>query len=59
MTDKLYKDFGKQIENLTLVSSSGGAYEVDVDGTLVYSKLATKRHATYPEVRNAIRALYR
>ena len=34
MTDKLYKDFGKQIENLTLVSSSGGAYEVDVDGTI-------------------------
>lgn len=57
MTEKLYQDFGKQIEELTLVSSSGGAYEVDVDGTLVYSKFATKRHATYPEVRDAIRAM--
>ncbi len=57
MTEKLYQDFGKQIEDLTLVSSSGGAYEVNVDGTLVYSKFATKRHATYPEVRDAIRAM--
>lgn len=57
MTDKLYKEFGKQISNLTLVTSSGGAYEVEVDGNLVYSKLATKRHATFPEVRDAIRAL--
>ena len=57
MTDKLYKDFGKQIKNLTLVTSSSGAYEVVVDGNLVYSKKATRRHATYPEVRDAIRAL--
>ena len=57
MTDKLYKDFRDQIEALTLISSSGGVYEVEVDGHLVYSKKATKRHATYPEVRDAIRAL--
>ena len=57
MTDKLYKDFRDKIEALTLISSSGGAYEVKVDGHLVYSKKATKRHATYSEVRDAIRAL--
>lgn len=57
MTDKLYKEFGKQIKNLTLISGEGGAFEVEVDGNLVYSKRKTRRHATFPEVKRAILAL--
>lgn len=57
MTDQLYEEFGEQIEEVTLISGSGGAFEVEVDGTLVYSKRATRRHATFDEVRDAIRAL--
>ncbi|MSR06201.1 MAG: SelT/SelW/SelH family protein [Gemmatimonadetes bacterium] len=33
-----------------LVQSSGGAFEVTVDGTLIYSKLQTGRHAKPGEV---------
>jgi len=33
-----------------LIESSGGAFEVTVDGRLVYSKFATGRHATHEEI---------
>lgn len=39
-----------------LVESSGGAFEVTVDGTLVYSKLQTGRHAKPGEVLKLITA---
>jgi len=33
-----------------IIESSGGAFEVTVDGDLIYSKLRTGRHATHEEV---------
>ncbi|MFQ5688827.1 MAG: SelT/SelW/SelH family protein [Gemmatimonadota bacterium] len=36
------------------LESSGGVFEVTVDGRLVYSKRATGRHATHEEVFEAI-----
>ncbi|PYP11238.1 MAG: hypothetical protein DMD59_03310 [Gemmatimonadetes bacterium] len=38
-----------------LVQSSGGVFEVDVDGRRVYSKKSTKRHAEPGEVVRLIR----
>jgi len=38
-----------------LVQSSGGVFEVDVDGRRVYSKKSTKRHAESGEVLRLIR----
>jgi selT/selW/selH-like putative selenoprotein len=37
-----------------LVESSGGLFEVTVDGKLVFSKKATRRHAEPGEVLKAI-----
>jgi selenoprotein W-related protein len=37
------------------VPSSGGRFEVTVDGRLVYSKVATRRHAEPGEVVKLIR----
>jgi selT/selW/selH-like putative selenoprotein len=37
-----------------LVESSGGLFEVTVDGNLVFSKKALRRHAEPGEVLNAI-----
>jgi len=37
-----------------LVESSGGAFEVTVDGTLVFSKLRLGRHPREGEVRTLI-----
>jgi selT/selW/selH-like putative selenoprotein len=40
-----------------LVQSSGGLFEVSVDGQLVFSKNATRRHAAPGEVVQAIEQL--
>jgi selenoprotein W-related protein len=39
---------------IRLLESSGGLFEVTVDGTLVFSKKATRRHAQPGEVVQAI-----
>lgn len=37
-----------------MVPSGGGVFEVTVNGDLVFSKKATKRHPTYSDVRTAL-----
>jgi selenoprotein W-related protein len=46
----LLKHFEPEIESLTLIPSDGGRYEVTVNDKLIYSKLATGRHAEPNEV---------
>jgi len=43
--------------SVELIQSSGGVFEVTVEGRLVYSKKATGRHCTPEEVFEAIDAL--
>jgi selenoprotein W-related protein len=38
------------IRKIDLIPSSGGRYEVILDGELIYSKVALKRHAEPGEV---------
>ena len=45
--EKKHKDVISEIE---LIESGGGAYEIRVDGNLIYSKLETGRHADPPEI---------
>ncbi len=47
---ELIKDFEDDIEGLEIVPSDGGRFEVMVNGTLIYSKLKTNRHAESGEV---------
>lgn len=44
---KQYPDIVSDIE---LIESAGGAFEISVDGELIYSKLETGRHADPPEI---------
>lgn len=44
------KDYEHVIESVALVPSDGGRFEVSVNGSLVYSKLQTKRHAEAGEI---------
>jgi len=48
---KLYES---EIETITLIPSDGGKFEIDVNGTLIYSKLKTNRHAESGEVANLL-----
>ncbi|MCI0462887.1 MAG: Rdx family protein [Gemmataceae bacterium] len=41
MTGKLLNTYKQQIENLKLIPTGGGAFELSLDGELVYSKLKT------------------
>ena len=43
--------------DLRLIESSGGVFEVMVDGTLVFSKKALRRHAEPGEVLKLIQQL--
>jgi selenoprotein W-related protein len=47
--------FEPEIETLTLIPSNEGRYEITVNGELLYSKLATNRHANAGEVVHLIR----
>ena len=46
----LLKEFEHVIELVTLIPSDGGRFEVSVNGSLIYSKLQTKRYAEPGEV---------
>lgn len=54
MAEAIFEEFGQKFE-ITLIPSSGGVFEVEVDGDLVYSKKATGAHADYEDVAPAIR----
>ena len=47
--------WGPVIAELTLVPSSGGRFEVTLDGELIYSKASTSRHAAPGEVAGLVR----
>jgi selenoprotein W-related protein len=52
----LLKDFEAQIETITLIPSDGGRFEVVAGNDLIFSKLATHRHAEPGEVAKLVQA---
>ena len=57
LTDELLKNYEHVIETITLVPSEGGRFEVTVNGQLLYSKLATHRHAEPGEVLGLVKKI--
>lgn len=55
MTEELLAEFEHDVESWTLIPSDGGRFEVAINGKLVFSKLATKRHAEPDEIRQMLR----
>jgi selenoprotein W-related protein len=51
----LIKEFEPNIESITLVPSDEGRFEFSVNEKLLYSKLATHRHAEPGEVAELLR----
>ena len=51
------KNFETQIQSLELIPSSGGVFEVTVDGNLIFSKKAVGRHAATGEIIELVRGL--
>ena len=44
------------IEEIVLIPSKGGRYEVTIDGELVYSKAATGQHTTNENIVDQVRS---
>lgn len=57
LTEELLKQYEHMIEEIKLVPSEGGRFEVTVNGQLLYSKLQTHRHAAPGEVLGLVRKL--
>jgi selenoprotein W-related protein len=52
---ELLKTFEEQIEQISLVPSDEGRFELTVNGELLYSKLQTHRHAEPGELAGLMR----
>jgi selenoprotein W-related protein len=48
--DELLKHYEHVIEEIKIVPSDGGRFEVTVNGQLLYSKLQSHRHAEAGEI---------
>jgi selenoprotein W-related protein len=55
LTDELLSGWAPIIEDIDLVPSSGGRFEVTLDGELIFSKAALKRHAEPGEIAGLVR----
>ena len=56
MADQLVRQFKQSIDELTLLPSDGGRFEVKIDGELVYSKLATGQFPDNASIENEVRS---
>jgi len=52
---ELLEDLEPEIDHISLTPSEGGRFEVMVNGKLLYSKIATGRHANPGEVKSLVK----
>jgi selenoprotein W-related protein len=57
LAEELLKHYEHLVEELKLIPSDGGRFEVTVNGQLLYSKLTTHRHVEPGEVVGLVRNL--
>jgi selenoprotein W-related protein len=57
LAEELLKNYEHLIDSLMLIPSDGGKFEVTANGNLLYSKLATHRHAEPGEVLGLVRKI--
>lgn len=57
LIDELLKHYEHLVEEIKLIPSDGGRFEVTVNGQLLYSKLEMHRHAEAGEVLGLVRKM--
>ena len=55
--EELLKHYEHLIEEVKMIPSDGGKFEVTVNGQLIYSKMATHRHAEPGEILGSVRKM--
>jgi len=56
LTADILKAYEGSISSLELIPSSGGAFEIEVNGDLIFSKKELNRHPAAPEIKKLIEA---
>jgi selenoprotein W-related protein len=56
LADALKQKYGTGLKTVDLIPSSGGAFEVSLNGTLLYSKLETGQFPTTEQITTAMDA---
>jgi selenoprotein W-related protein len=59
LTNKLLTTYKQQIEDLKLIPAGGGAFELSINGDLIYSKLKTGQFPDEQWVLDAVGARLR
>ena len=57
LLDELLKHYEHLIEEIKMIPSDGGKFEVTVNGQLLFSKLAVHRHAEPGEILGLVRKM--
>jgi selenoprotein W-related protein len=57
LTEELLKQYEHLVEEIKLIPSDDGKFEVTVNGQLIYSKLSTHRHAEPGEILGLVRKM--
>ena len=57
LIDELLKQYEHLVEEIKLIPSDGGRFEVSVNGQLLFSKLELHRHAEPGEVLGLVRKM--
>jgi selenoprotein W-related protein len=57
LTEELLKHYEHLVEEIKLIPSEGGRFEITVNGQLLYSKLALHRHAEPGEILGLVRKM--
>jgi selenoprotein W-related protein len=57
VAEELFDRFGQGVENIVLIPSHGGVFEVEVNDALVFSKKELRRHAEPGEVSTLVARL--
>jgi selenoprotein W-related protein len=54
LAEQILIEYKKDISEFALVPSDGGRFEVEVDGQLIFSKIAEGRYPDFDEIKNKI-----
>ena len=57
MTEELIDHFEPHLASIKLIPSSGGVFEVSVDGTLIFSRARLGRFPKFEELREKLEPL--
>jgi selT/selW/selH-like putative selenoprotein len=50
-------ELGERVKSLTLIPSSGGAFEIRANGKLLHSKLETREWPEFPAIVKQVKAI--